>query len=43
MLLENRLAEMRLSSLKRYVEALSGRVRIDIELPDGSHHGFLLL
>lgn len=32
--------DMRLSSLKRYVEALGGRVRVDIELPDGSHHGF---
>ena len=32
--------DMRLSSLKRYVEALGGRVRLDIELTDGSHHGF---
>lgn len=32
--------DMRLSSLKRYVEALGGRVRVDIELPDGSHYGF---
>ncbi|WP_447529379.1 helix-turn-helix domain-containing protein [Vreelandella sp. TE19] len=32
--------DMRLSSLKRYVEALGGRARVDIELPDGSHHEF---
>tara|TARA_R110000772_G_scaffold58952_11_gene133608 strand:- start:556 stop:858 length:303 start_codon:yes stop_codon:yes gene_type:complete len=31
---------LRLSSIKRYVEAAGGRVRIDVELPDGSHHGF---
>lgn len=31
---------LRLSSLKRYVEAIGGRVRLDVELPDGSHHGF---
>lgn len=32
--------DLRLSSIKRYVEALGGRVRLDIELPDGSHRGF---
>lgn len=32
--------DLRLSSLKRYVEAIGGRVRLDVELPDGSHHGF---
>lgn len=32
--------DLRLSSIKRYVEAAGGRVRIDIELPDGNHHGF---
>lgn len=32
--------DVRLSSLKRYVESLGGRMRIDVELPDGSHHGF---
>ena len=26
---------LRLSSLKRYVEAFGGKVRLDIELPDG--------
>jgi|TARA_R100001039_G_scaffold36926_2_gene34223 DNA-binding XRE family transcriptional regulator len=32
--------DLRLSSLKRYVEAAGGRVRIHVELPDGSHYGF---
>ncbi|XGA80719.1 helix-turn-helix transcriptional regulator [Halomonas sp. CH40] len=32
--------DIRLSSLKRYIESLGGRMRIDVELPDGSHHGF---
>lgn len=32
--------DLRLSSLKRYVEAIGGRVRLDVKLPDGSHHGF---
>lgn len=32
--------DLRLSSLKRYVEAIGGKVRLDIELPDGTHHGF---
>ena len=32
--------DLRLSSLKRYVEASGGKLRLDIELPDGSHYGF---
>lgn len=31
--------DIRLSSLKRYVEASGGKLRLDIELPDGSHYG----
>lgn len=34
--------DLKLSTLKRYVEAGGGKVRVDIELPDGQHHGFLL-
>ncbi|AHK80523.1 Cro/Cl family transcriptional regulator [Ectothiorhodospira haloalkaliphila] len=34
--------DLRLSSLKRYVEAIGGKVRVDIQLPDGTHHGFSL-
>jgi DNA-binding XRE family transcriptional regulator len=32
--------DVKLSSLKRYIEAGGGKVRLDIELPDGQHHGF---
>ena len=34
--------DLKLSSLKRYVEATGGKLRIDIELPDGSHLNFLV-
>jgi DNA-binding XRE family transcriptional regulator len=34
--------DVKLSSLKRYIEAGGGKVRLDIELPDGQHHGFQL-
>ncbi|MEA3642091.1 MAG: XRE family transcriptional regulator [Lamprobacter sp.] len=34
--------DLKLSSLKRYVEATGGKLRIDVELPDGSHFGFSL-
>ncbi|MDN3520728.1 helix-turn-helix domain-containing protein [Halomonas ramblicola] len=37
--LEKRGAEIKLSSLKRYVEAMGGKLTIDIELPDGHHIG----
>ncbi|WP_409524018.1 helix-turn-helix domain-containing protein [Nitrincola sp. MINF-07-Sa-05] len=32
--------DLRLSSLKRYVEASGGKLRLDVELPDGTHYGF---
>ena len=32
--------DIKLSSLKRYVEATGGKLRIDVELPDGSYFGF---
>lgn len=32
--------DLKLSSLKRYVEALGGKLNLDIELPDGTHYGF---
>lgn len=32
--------DMRISSIKRYVEAFGGKMRLEVELPDGSHHGF---
>lgn len=34
--------DIKLSTLKRYVEATGNKLRIDIELPDGSHYGFAL-
>lgn len=32
--------DLKLSSLKRYIEATGGKLRLDIELPDGTHFGF---
>jgi hypothetical protein len=32
--------DLKLSTLKRYVEATGGKLRLDIELPDGTHFGF---
>ncbi|MCH4563657.1 helix-turn-helix domain-containing protein [Halomonas sp. EGI 63088] len=37
--LEKRGTEIKLSSLKRYIEAMGGKLTIDIELPDGQHVG----
>lgn len=34
--------DIKLSSLKRYVEATGGKLRLDVELPDGTHYGFSL-
>lgn len=34
--------DIKLSSLKRYVEAAGCKLNLDIELPDGSHFGFKL-
>jgi DNA-binding XRE family transcriptional regulator len=34
--------DLKLSSLKKYIEAAGGKVRLDIELPNGNHHGFSL-
>ena len=34
--------DLKLSSLKRYVEAAGGKLRLDVELPDGSHYDFVL-
>lgn len=32
--------DLKLSSLKRYVEATGGKLRLDVELPNGTHYGF---
>ena len=34
--------DLKLSSLKRYIEAGGGKVRLDIELQDVKHHGYTL-
>lgn len=34
--------DLRLSTLKRYVEATGGKLRLEVELPDGSHYGFVV-
>ena len=34
--------DIKLSTLKRYVEAAGGKLRMDIELQDGHHYGFRL-
>lgn len=37
--LEKRGQEIKLSSLKRYVEAMGGKLTVDVQLPDGRHIG----
>jgi DNA-binding transcriptional regulator YiaG len=37
--LEKRGHEVKISSLKRYIEALGGKLSLDVELPDGRHIG----
>ena len=37
--LEKRGHEVKISSLKRYIEALGGKLSLDIELADGRHIG----
>lgn len=32
--------DMKLSSLKKYIEALGGKLHISIEAPDGKNYGF---
>lgn len=34
--------DIKLSTLKRYVEAAGGKLRLDVELPDGSHYAVTL-
>ena len=33
-------SDLKLSSLKRYVEATGGKLRIDVEFSDGTYYGF---
>lgn len=38
--IEQRGADVKISTIKRYVEAMGGKMSIDIELPTGKHVGF---
>lgn len=38
--MEKRGRDLKLSTLKRYVEATGGKLRLDVELPDGTHYAF---
>lgn len=40
--IEQRGNDIKLSTMKRYVEAMGGKLRIDVELPDGKHMGFVV-
>lgn len=41
-LLEKPGRDLKVSSIKRYVEASGGKLRLDVELPDGTHFGFVV-
>ena len=38
--MEQRGSDSKLSTMKRYVEAMGGKLRVDVELPTGRHIGF---
>lgn len=38
--IENRGSELKISTMKKYVEGMGGKLRIDVELPTGKHVGF---
>ncbi|MDO7440027.1 helix-turn-helix transcriptional regulator [Acinetobacter baumannii] len=40
--IENPGNDLKISTIKKYVEAMGGKLRIDIELPTGKHIGFNL-
>ncbi|MFZ1344425.1 helix-turn-helix domain-containing protein [Thiothrix eikelboomii] len=40
--LEHRGNDLKLSTIKRYVETMGGKLRLDIELPTGKHIGFTI-
>lgn len=40
--IERKGRDVKLSTLKRYVEGAGGKLTVDVELPDGSHYGFNL-
>jgi predicted transcriptional regulator len=38
--IENRGNDLKISTMKKYVEAMGKKLRIDVELPTGKHIGF---
>jgi DNA-binding XRE family transcriptional regulator len=40
--MERKGRDVKLYTLKRYVEGAGGKLTLDVELPDGSHYGFNL-
>ena len=40
--IENRGNDLKISTMKKYVEAMGGKLRIDVELPTGKHIGFIV-
>lgn len=38
--MDQRGSDIKLSTMKRYVEAMGGKLRVDVELPTGRHIGF---
>ena len=38
--IENRGNDLKISTMKKYVEAMGDKLRIDVELPTGKHVGF---
>ncbi len=38
--IERRGNDLKISTMKKYVEAMGGKLRIDVELPTGKHIGF---
>ena len=38
--IENRGNDLKISTMKKYDEAMGGKLRIDVELPTGKHIGF---
>ena len=38
--IENRGNDLKISTIKKYVEEMGGKLRLDVELPTGKHVGF---
>ncbi|MES1965863.1 helix-turn-helix domain-containing protein [Psychrobacter sp. AH5] len=38
--IESRGSDLKISTMKKYVEGMGGKLRIDVELPTGKHIGF---